>query len=934
MSEVEASSSEELLRELEALRQEVRGLRERSGAVPAAPVESMLDALVQHAPMGWACLDRKHRYVRVNESLAAFNGRPTEEHLGKTLRDMLPEAAAGALGALIDLVFETGLPITNREFSDSSPWRDRTLHVLCSFYPIRGAGGEISLVGVTVMDITEYRNQQQALQRSEAEFRAIFENSGVAKAVGEIGSGRFLKVNPRFCQLTGYTADELMKMNFPELTHPDDRASDLAKYQQIVDGTRDAYENEKRYVHKDGHVIWVLVNARVVRDEKGKPRCTVAVVQDVTARRIAEQAARDSAERLTLALEASGLGDWIWDAVTDTVQMSARANELFGLDPGECTTWTAMRALLHPEDRERARIAVEQAVASRTEYDIEYRILLPRGRLRWIAAQGRAQYDAQGRCRRMIGVVQDVTHRKLGEQSLRESAERLVVAQRAARAGAWDWDIRGGTVAWSDEYFSLFGLDHQTTPPSYEAFIQSIDAGDRERIEHELSESLRLKRPNVHLEFRITHPQFGLRWIEVLGQVAHENDTPVRMSGICLDITDRKESERQLRAAKEEAEAARKQAEAASQAKDHFLAQLSHELRTPLTPVLMTAQALQEDPSLPPSLRDDVEMIKRNVELEARLIDDLLDLTRIARGKIELHREISDLHSLLDHALQTCLDDSARQKKLHIQTHLDAANAHAWADPARMQQVFWNIIKNAIKFTGPGGFLTLRTSNPTPQNIRIEITDTGVGIPPEALPSIFNAFEQGDINITRRFGGLGLGLAICKALVEKHGGVISAHSAGLNTGATFRVELPALVEGHAGGSAPLSRAPKADGADLRQLRVLLVEDHESTARVLQRLLTSERYAIRTASNVRSAIAMADREPFDLLVSDLGLPDGSGFQLMTELRKKHPTLRGIAVSGYGMDEDRRRSAEAGFARHLVKPVNFQTLREALDEITRA
>jgi PAS domain S-box-containing protein len=932
MSRIEDPSSTDASRELEALRRENERLRRQcEQRADLAPIESMLSALVRYAPMGWGCIDRQYRYVRVNESLAAFNGRAVQEHIGRTIDEIVPQAAP-VLRGFADQVFASGQPVSNQELIDTSPWRDRPLHVLCSFYPIHGADGQVSMVGATVMDITDYRLQQDALRRSEAEFRAIFENSGVPKAVGEVGTGRYIRVNPRYCQLTGYSAEELSRMTFAELTHPDDREADLARYSQILDGTRDYYENEKRYVRKDGQIVWVFVNTRMVRDAFGRPQCTVAVAQDVTARREAEQRARESADRLTLTLVASGMGDWVWDARTDMVRMSARANALFGLGPEETITWAQMRQLLHPDDREQARLAVERAAAERIDYNIEYRVLLPHGRLRWIAARGRGQYDSSGRCTGMIGVVQDVTDRKLRERALQESAERLVLAQRSAGAGAWDWDIRHGTFAWSEQYFSLLGIDPQDARPSYEMFLASIDPADRERIEHEVAQTLRLSRTDVRLEFRVNHPQLGSRWIEALGRCILEDGKVVRMSGIGLNITERKEAEQQLRLAKEEAETARRQAEAASRAKDHFLAQLSHELRTPLTPVLMAAQAMENDASLPPDLRADVVMIKRNVELEARLIDDLLDLTRIARGKVELHREVSDLHGLLQHALNTCIDEPARQKQLHFRTELHAAEPHAWADPARIQQVFWNIIKNAIKFTGPGGFVTVRTSNPTPQVIRVEVADSGVGIPPDALPAIFNAFEQGGANVTRRFGGLGLGLAICKALVDMHGGQISAHSEGPGTGAMFRMDLPALPEAlpDAAGQQPGA----AEAAETRrQLRVLLVEDHESTARVLQRLLSGERYAIQTAPNVRTALALAERERFDLLVSDLGLPDGSGFQLMADLKKRHPGLRGIAVSGYGMEEDRRRSAAAGFDRHLVKPINFQTLREALDEVTR-
>lgn len=384
-----------------------------------------------------------------------------------------------------------------------------------------------------------------------------------------------------------------------------------------------------------------------------------------------------------------------------------------------------------------------------------------------------------------------------------------------------------------------------------------------------------------------------------------------------------------------EARKARGAAEAANHAKDQFLAMLSHELRTPLTPVLNTVQELEGNGELPPDLRAAIEMIRRNVELEARLIDDLLDLTRISKGKVQLRLEIVDAHALIATVLEICGDD-IRAKGLQVTTALEAREHYLNADAARLHQVVWNLLKNAVKFTPAAGNITIRSLNPQAGSLRLEVVDTGMGIPLETLPKIFDAFEQGS---RASLGGLGLGLAITKAIVDLHAGVINAASAGPGHGATFTVELPTVTaaEPLAPSTMPVvGRHHQAGGDALAKNpggpRVLLVDDHADTLRSMERLLRLRGYQVWTASSVASALEMAAIHPFDLLISDVGLPDGSGMDLMRKLRQQHgATLRGIALSGYGMEEDVTRSCDAGFSDHLTKPVDMVTLEAAISKL---
>ncbi len=366
------------------------------------------------------------------------------------------------------------------------------------------------------------------------------------------------------------------------------------------------------------------------------------------------------------------------------------------------------------------------------------------------------------------------------------------------------------------------------------------------------------------------------------------------------------------------------EARRANAAKDRFLAILSHELRTPLNPVLMAASAMETDPTLPPEIRADISMIRRNVEMEARLIDDLLDLTRIANGKIQLHRRIVDAHELLQEAIVVVQADSSSMQPALT---LDFAAKHHCTDgdAARIQQVFWNLIRNAVKFTAFDGRVTVRTSNPNSASLRIEVADTGIGIAPEALPKIFNAFEQAEPEINKKFGGLGLGLAISKTLAEMHGGTLRAESAGLGHGTSFIFEMPAV----GASAAAHDVAPEVPvGSNAR--RILLVEDHATTAALMARLLRKRGHEVVVTHTKTEAIEAGLGQTFDLVISDLGLPDGNGYEVMEALRS-NSTIIGIALTGYGMEADLASSAQAGFQFHLTKPVDAQKLYQAIEQV---
>ena len=518
----------------------------------------------------------------------------------------------------------------------------------------------------------------------------------------------------------------------------------------------------------------------------------------------------------------------------------------------------------------------------------------------------------------------DITKRKQAEQALRES------------------DVRFRTLFESmDEGYCVIEMisDGENSPIDYR-FLETNPAFEKQTGIQDAKGRL----------MRQIAPDHEQHWFDIYSRIALTGETlrfeypaaalkhyyevcafrvgapELRRVGVIFnDITQRKNLDRERELLLAQEEVLRKDAEAAVRAKDRFLAALSHELRTPLTPVVMTLATMERDRAFPVEFRKHLAMIKRNVDLEIRLIDDLLDLTRATNGKMRFEPQPTHVHAVLTQAMQTCASEISA-KKLDIHLDLQASIDLVNADPARLQQTFWNVLRNAAKFTAEGGSIFIRSES-THDRVRVEVRDTGIGIQHEFLPKVFDAFEQADSKSDQQIGGLGLGLAICKAIMEMHGGTIRAQSDGPGTGATFTVELPiaAAAERESVAAQP-TRALSVVG----HLRLLVVEDHADTREMLATLLSASNYAVTAVSSVEAALQLASAARFDIVLSDLGLPDGTGYDLMKQLRDLHG-IKGIALSGYGMEQDQQRSREAGFLDHVIKPVNVDELMAAIQRV---
>ncbi len=645
-------------------------------------------------------------------------------------------------------------------------------------------------------------------------------------------------------------------------------------------------------------------------DSKGEFLGYIGSVLDVTAQQQADESAESAAQRLQLATEATAIGTWDYFPATGDLIWDARCKELFGLPSEAPVDYEIFLSGLHTDDRERTNEAVQRALDPEGEgtMDVEYRTIgLVDGHERWIRANGRAFFEGRFP-KRFVGTLQDISDRKKAD----DAVQRLAAIVESSEDAIVSKDLNGTIMSWNQGAERIFGYRAEEAignpitmliPPGRQdeerEILQRIRQG--QRVEH--YETVRQCKNGSQIDVSLT-----------ISPLKDKEGMIIGASKIARNITERKKTERELEHAKE-------LAEAASRAKDTFLAVLSHELRTPLTPVLMTAAVRERDPNLTQAIRAEMAMIRRNVELETKLIDDLLDLSRITSGKLTLRVQVVDLNASVYQVCDICRSQ-IQEKGIELSFDLDTSIGLVNADASRLQQVLWNVLKNAAKFTPEGGKIHVCTAR-ADGRVRVQIQDSGVGIAPEVLPKIFDAFEQGDARVTRKFGGLGLGLAISKALVELHSGSIQVESPGVGEGCAVTIELPAAAPQAANLAVERSNVPPPD----QLLRLLIVEDHADTALLLKRLLEGSGFLVETAGSVAEALKAADGAHFDVLLSDLGLPDGTGCELMRQMRERHP-LKGIAMSGYGMEEDVRRSLEAGFSEHLVKPVDISSLERAI------
>ncbi len=681
--------------------------------------------------------------------------------------------------------------------------------------------------------------------------------------------------------------------------HPDDRENVRGAIARTLQTGSD-HHIEYRIVRPDGAVRWVEGRGRVYRDDSGAPLRVVGVCTDVTERKRAE-------ERFRLALEASPSAKLMVDAAGRIVLVNAQTERLFGYAREELIGQPV--ELLVPE-RSRGR---------HPEYRGAF-AAAPRARP---MGAGRELYGLRKDGREVpieiglnpleiegepfvLSAIVDITERKLAQAKIQRERERVELALKAGQMGAYDLDMADGTLWWSPESYALFGVDPGNFVPSRESFTALVHPEDRERFWRHLEEAIARREPFTH-EFRIVRADGTARWIANLAQTEYDAaGRPVRHYGVALDVTERKRVEETLREADRQ--------------KDEFLAMLSHELRNPLAALTSAAHVLKvAEPGSAPAIETRA-VVERQTMLLTRLVDDLLDLSSITVGKMTLRRERFDLGDLAEKVL-SAWRETGRLARLRVA--LDAAQVWVEADRVRMEQVLSNLLDNAVKFTPPGGGVRVSARTEDDRAV-LEVSDEGQGIDARELGRIFELFVQGDADPSRSKGGMGIGLALVKRLVEMHGGTISAASEGIGRGATFAVRLPLAARPEV-ASEP-ERARPGRGAQ----RVLIVDDNDDARQALQRVLELSGHQVRAARDALSGIAAAEEHRPDVALVDIALPDFDGYEVARRLRARDADrrIRLVAITGYGQESDRRRALEAGFDVHLTKPVSHDRLKQII------
>ena len=900
-----------------------------------------------------------------------------EQLLGRYLFDVFPEnpddpeahTLADVRGS-VEKVFRTGetdtLPIikydVQRPAADGGGFEERFWKL--ATHPFwSDSGQEVACVIHRIEDITE----QVRLQQKEAEQERVntelkiqtrriesqrklaadaLEDARLrleaALEAGEIGTWTWDVVNnrvvadenlARFFSVSLEDASGGRVEKYTARIHPDDRA----RVESVINAalsSSDSYEAEYRLVMPDESIRWVVARGRILRDEQGAAYQLPGVVIDITDHKQTEEKLRSSNERFQLVTRATNDAIWDWNLLTGDVWWNSSVETLFGYAPGQVgKTSDWWHENIHPKDRERVVNGIRAVIDNGGEkWSDEYRFRCAGGGYKYVFDRGFAIH-ANGKPVRMLGAMQDVTARRAAEEALLKSQERLQLVLDSSRFGLWYCDLPFDVLNWSDLTKDHFWLPKEATV-TIDDFYRLIHPEDREPTRRAIDESI-AQRTHYDVEYRTVNPSDGrVKWIRAIGRGFYDKaGNPYRFDGITIDISEDKRHEierEQLLASEKEARA---EAERANRLKDDFLATLSHELRTPLSSILGWARMLKERQIDEEQTRRAIETIERNARSQAQLIEDILDVSRIISGKLRLNVRTVELSSVIEQAIES-VRPAAEAKNIRLQRVL-ASGVMISGDADRLQQIAWNLLSNAIKFTPRGGRVQVKCERVN-SHVEVTVADNGVGIDAETLPFIFERFRQSDSSTTRKHGGLGLGLAIVRHLVELHGGIVQAASEGLNKGAVFTLMFPIIPlrsenfrSGTTGELAPVVPEPLAEQTDficppeIKNLSILLVDDEPDTREMLAFVFRKCEAEVTDVASVQEALDAIKAGKYDVLVSDIGMPERDGYDLIRNIRNLAPEEGGripaVALTAYARFEDRLKALSAGFQMHVPKPV---------------
>jgi len=705
--------------------------------------------------------------------------------------------------------------------------------------------------------------------------------------------------------------------------HPDDRDRVLKAINAAMTPGAN-YDIEFRVLYPDGTIRWALSQGKVFYDAIGQPIRMSGVDLDITSRKLIEESLRQSEEFRKRVLESSS--DCIKVLDLDTRLLYINAGGLCLLEIDDLTPYLNTKWVNFWQDESRQEVEAAIAVAKSNEVS-RFQGLCPtvKGTKKWWDVIVTPMLDEEGQVSQLLATSRDITDRKQTEIAFQESEERLRLATDAARLGTFDWDIPTQQVTWNRFHRTLLGYAPELSS-SFAAWERRVHPDDLAGVTAAL-QLAQDSNTNYSCEYRVIWEDDSLHWLAALGRFYYDSDNrPLRMTGIIQDITDRVQIERDRERILQQKQAALAESERVNRIKDEFLAILSHELRSPLNPILGWTKLLQTRKLDEAKTIAALATIERNAKAQCQLIDDLLDMARVLRGKLSLNMAPVDLLLVIESAIDT-VQTAAIVKSIQIHAVLSDIRQVS-GDAVRLQQIIWNLLTNAVKFTPSGGRIDIRLEQIDNQ-AQITITDTGKGISPDFLPHIFESFRQEDASVTRNHGGLGLGMAIVYQLVEAHGGTVTADSPGEGKGATFTVRLPLLnVNSKKNQSSP----SREQNLDLTSIRVLVIDDEPDSRELLAVMLTQAGAEVMSVASAAEFLAALESFQPDVAVSDIGMPEVDGYTLLRQVRslslEQGGQVPAIALTAYAGEIDRQHAIAAGFQKHIAKPIEPDQLVVAI------
>lgn len=809
------------------------------------------------------------------------------------------------------------LPIHNSfEITEVSSLISLIAFLLIGF-SIAGVGGAMWIAEQRAIDAEHYSNQQ-------AENFKTLANGMPQMAFMTHPNGDVFWYNQRWYDYSGTTLEQMQGWGWQSIHDPNELPKVMERWKSSIH-TGKPFDMVFPIKGKDDIFRPFLTRILPLVNKDGQVTRWFGTSTDISEAKRAEEVVREARSRLESTLAAGEIGTWEFDVVNNVVRSDRNLARMYGVSDEEAAggPLEAYSRAIHPDDRQRLTEAISAALESGHDLQLEYRLIDPDGNMRWVIARGRVERDSEGKALRLPGVVVDITEQREAEQALRASEDQRRLALEAAEMGAWNLDAKTKTLTTDSRFRKIFGVAGDSV--SYEEAVAIIPAEEREDVLAAVAASTSGENPVPYdLEHRVIHPDGSMRWVYVKGRANVVNGELVSLNGTVTDITERRALEDDLRQLASDLSEANRQ-------KDEFLATLAHELRNPLAPIRNSLQILKVAEGDPATTAEAREIMERQVVHMVRLVDDLLDVSRITRGKVDLRLELVDIATVIQQAVETSRPaiEAARQQ---LTVNVPAEPVFVNGDNVRLAQVFSNLINNACKYSQSGGSIIVTVARQG-NSAEISCKDTGVGISAEMLPKVFDMFIQGDSSLERATGGLGIGLTLVKRLVELHNGMVRATSAGPGQGSEFIVSLP-VVEAVAVSPAktPTNGADKQSAAQ----RILVVDDNKDSALTLAMLLKKLGHDIQSAHDGLAAYEAAEKFQPAVVLLDIGLPHLNGYEVARKIRQQRwgESMVLIALTGWGQDDDRQKSAAAGFNAHLVKPVEFATLKSLLSDLLAA